>query len=504
MTTLSSSFRSFIGGAWVRRWIMAPLLVMTLVLGVLAGAPKPAYANNYNGDVPIITQIVEDIKKAIEQIEWLKTIFEWTKKIWSLLDEMLDTIDNSINAVGKVINAGQEALLSGEAEIADALSDNNTKDMMTASLTPSVIAHTPPPSDEDKLHHCLSIIANRSGLLYQEHINSMASGLTKAWVLYGRGQGMNLLGEQYDTDDYNTRCGKNMSGDPVTVHPVQGSTDCVGSGDLDTGHGDGDINIGMWEGMAMVVPQMSSTTGPGGVSATIPKATNELERTWIAARNSVYEAAGRHPSPPWGKQITSAIGRRRTANWNHCMAPASGFVHQMFEHMLYYSRFNQNDAPELYASSKAKCEMIRDQIFGGTLPDKYNNCTYGLSEAEDDYLTLYMCAGPKRAVAAAGAGATFPEIMKASDQCGARITAWKTNVAERRAAMQNAMAGLTQLEPCWAGTEGVGPTTKSSSTSSADDVDELDAVPPAKKASAHHGPSSRRSGTASLPRTVEQ
>jgi hypothetical protein len=254
---------------------------------------------------------------------------------------------------------------------------------------------------------------------------------------------------------------------------------------------------------ASVVPPLVKGTGPGGEPIIYGKATNTYEQNFKNDIAFCYRMAGSHTSPPYGAQLLMKDNKDRMAQWLSCMAQTTAPLHQCFMHVLRYARFNQKDYPELFNASKEYCKGVRDRTYGGKLDASYDDCAYGLSQAECYRLQNADCLDPGRAVAANGSGAKFFDGMKMSDTCGTSVATRGVAESTQHLALMEATAALLASHACWAGTEGRSVTLKDT-TAQNDEGERLEERPPAKKTGYRGRAGRERPTEATLPRAVEQ
>jgi hypothetical protein len=452
---------------WFRRWFLTPLMIFCFVVA-LASAPMSARANDSNGDVPIITQLITQIKQGLEQISWLKDIFDFINQINSLLNTFLDKINNSINNVGKVLSTGQQAQIEAAARLTNEKIRTETLNSQTAVMAEVAAAHTPPPTST---HACKSIIANQLPLMYEDFVNDLARSIGVGIGLRSpRGPGAGN-GVQYTAIERKEQCAQNGNGAGKTDHPIDngpcpGTTDANGVAGFST-------NIAYWATMSMNLPPLTQKTIQVGsapsitvnqpvVSASGPEAV--LQQRWMGARDLCYQAAGYRPPPPSGAQLTTPNGMTSMAAFDNCAAKESAANYQCGYYVARLTRPSKDSS--LFSLSQKACQILQ-QTQGVTLPTGFDNCQYGLSQLELELANLMLCASQEHATSAVQGGASYPEAMYLSDACAARYIAWQNEKAAIYGNLMNAMELYQGARECWAGVQ---PTPVTQKTGSAEDV----------------------------------
>jgi hypothetical protein len=439
----------------LQKWVMPVLLVV--MLACFVPLPRSASANDGDGDASWIAQAVEKVKKAIEKVSWLKTLFSWISTIFDLLNKMLDLIDNTWNAVGKVINAGQEAVLNGKVEIAQARSDNKTKDTETKSMAQTVAKNPDPMALQMLL--CNMIILRVLELQMSEFANQIARIVQTGLPLDDMGAGAN--GDtQYDFENYSGVCGESpIPNAPPTGSRVDGYTETCVPGNTGAGGEIEDMHqMGLVLGRRLPLtvptfePQTIDSTGQNYLIAAVDPTRGSQQRWAVAAFGYLRNFAGRKPTPPNNVKAETRAGRRVIAQYNHCTTLRNGFTWPASLRLGALSRPDcaNDDFSALCQSAQAACSAA--QKGGVDVPDSFDNCQAGLSLVEIEELSRIVCLATARSREVMMENKTidkFQQATEASDFCAGVVDSWTAQRKAEDDLFQRAGMLSSQLQTCW-------------------------------------------------------
>lgn len=452
------------------RTFMLPFAFLLMFLGVLA-APTPVYADNMDGDVPWITQIINNVKQQLEEISWIKDIFGVISDINDLLNKFLNKINDSWNNVGKVLSAGQQAQVETKTRLAQAEITTQTENKMTKtdanlaangakaskSTAPaggSLLGGGPngtiPPVDNQIL--CNTIIARQLEMIMTSFADMVSGMVAEGIDLQDRGPGGDGTGPSHVANEKKTVCGQMGDGGPATRHSIDNDDpSCTGQQMGGGAPSLQDAHITPPDrSTPLRVPPMQQYT-VNGVTALVPVPDDDIaEMRFLAARNYCAEVAGPRVSPPYANKMSTPEGMAVMAQFDHCESLRSVFVKQCTDRIGMLSRpdCSNPDFSDICKTAVAACSAA--QASGVELPPSFNNCNDGLSLYEAEYISHAICLSGDRAAGVTGAGDRYSTATKQNDICAQMTAAWKKQLALEDANFNRAMADLNKLPNCWA------------------------------------------------------